>query len=62
MSMGVNLGALPTKGFALPLISYGGSALVFLCAALGVVLAVSRRYPALSAPQTDRVKKEAQHG
>ena len=46
MSMGVNLGALPTKGFALPLISYGGSALVFLCAALGVVLGVSRRYPA----------------
>ena len=47
MSMGVNLGALPTKGFALPLISYGGSALVFLCAALGVVLGVSRRYPAV---------------
>lgn len=47
LSMGVNLGALPTKGFALPLISYGGSALVFLCAALGVVLGVSRRYPAL---------------
>ncbi|OCX72274.1 cell division protein FtsW [Acidithiobacillus thiooxidans] len=62
MSMGVNLGALPTKGFALPLISYGGSALVFLCAALGVVLAVSRRYPVLSAQQTDLIKKEAQHG
>ncbi|MDX5933410.1 putative lipid II flippase FtsW [Acidithiobacillus thiooxidans] len=62
MSMGVNLGALPTKGFALPLISYGGSALVFLCASLGVVLAVSRRYPALSAQQTDQMQKEAQHG
>lgn len=63
MSMGVNLGALPTKGFALPLISYGGSALVFLCASLGVVLAVSRRYPALSAQQqTEQMQKEAQHG
>lgn len=62
MSMGVNLGALPTKGFALPLISYGGSALVFLCASLGVVLAVSRRYPALSAQQTDQMQKEVQHG
>ncbi|MBU2737411.1 putative lipid II flippase FtsW [Acidithiobacillus concretivorus] len=62
MSMGVNLGALPTKGFALPLISYGGSALVFLCAALGVVLAVSRRYQALSVQQTDLMQKEAQHG
>ncbi len=50
MSMGVNLGALPTKGFALPLISYGGSALVFLCATLGVVLAVSRRYGPASKP------------
>ncbi|MBE7561849.1 putative lipid II flippase FtsW [Acidithiobacillus sp. HP-6] len=66
MSMGVNLGALPTKGFALPLISYGGSALVFLCASLGVVLAVSRRYPALSAQQQtdqmDQMQKEVQHG
>ncbi len=62
MSMGVNLGALPTKGFALPLISYGGSALVFLCASLGVVLAVSRRYPALSAQQTEQMQKEVQHG
>ncbi|MBU2742658.1 FtsW/RodA/SpoVE family cell cycle protein, partial [Acidithiobacillus albertensis] len=56
------LGALPTKGFALPLISYGGSALVFLCASLGVVLAVSRRYPALSAQQTEQMQKEVQHG
>lgn len=62
MSMGVNLGALPTKGFALPLISYGGSALVFLCASLGVVLAVSRRYPALSAQQTEQMQKDVQHG
>ena len=62
MSMGVNLGALPTKGFALPLISYGGSARVFLCAALGVVLAVSRRYPVISTQQTDLMQKEAQHG
>ncbi|MBU2742162.1 putative lipid II flippase FtsW [Acidithiobacillus albertensis] len=62
MSMGVNLGALPTKGFALPLISYGGSALVFLCASLGVVLAVSRRYLALSAQQTEQMQKEVQHG
>ncbi|MFA7495155.1 MAG: putative lipid II flippase FtsW [Acidithiobacillus sp.] len=61
MSMGVNLGALPTKGFALPLISYGGSALVFLCAALGVVLGVSRRYPRLPKTQT-AMQKEAQHG
>lgn len=46
LSMGVNMGALPTKGFALPLISYGGSSLVFLCVALGVVLGISRQYGA----------------
>lgn len=63
MSMGVNLGALPTKGFALPLISYGGSALVFLCAALGVVLGVSRRYPAVARTKREALgSQEAQHG
>ncbi|MCE5387109.1 MAG: putative lipid II flippase FtsW [Acidithiobacillus sp.] len=60
MSMGVDLGALPTKGFALPLISYGGSALVFLCATLGVVLAVSRRYPARIAAA--KTQGEVAHG
>ena len=64
MSLGVNLGALPTKGFALPLISYGGSALVFLCATLGVVLAVSRRYPPLAKrAKVQQVKaEEVAHG
>ncbi|PKY11924.1 putative lipid II flippase FtsW [Acidithiobacillus marinus] len=63
MSMGVNLGALPTKGFALPLISYGGSALVFLCAALGVVLGVSRRYPAVTRAKRETLSpQEAPHG
>ena len=61
MSMGVNLGALPTKGFALPLISYGGSALVFLCAALGVVLGVSRRYPAVP-KGAGVIREELQNG
>jgi cell division protein FtsW len=61
LSMGVNLGALPTKGFAVPLISYGGSALVFLCATLGVVLAVSRRYPPSKAAKSTQ-SAEVAHG
>lgn len=40
ISMGVNLGVLPTKGLTLPLISSGGSSLLVCCAALGLVLRV----------------------
>ena len=38
VSVGVNLGALPTKGLTLPLISYGGSSMVLTCAMAGVLL------------------------
>ncbi|HST44366.1 MAG TPA: putative lipid II flippase FtsW [Luteimonas sp.] len=41
VSMGVNLGILPTKGLTLPLISSGGSSVLMTCAALGVLLRVS---------------------
>jgi cell division protein FtsW len=43
INMGVNLGALPTKGLTLPLMSYGGSAALVFYAAGGIVLSVSRR-------------------
>jgi cell division protein FtsW len=38
VSVGVNLGALPTKGLTLPLISYGGSSMVLTCAMAGILL------------------------
>ena len=41
VSIGVNLGLLPTKGLTLPMISYGGSSVIMTCAALGVLLRVS---------------------
>lgn len=41
VSMGVNMGILPTKGLTLPLISYGGSSVVVSCAAVGVLLRVT---------------------
>jgi len=44
VSMGVNLGMLPTKGLTLPLISSGGSSVLMTCAALGVLLRVSYEY------------------
>jgi cell division protein FtsW len=40
INMGVNLGVLPTKGLTLPLMSYGGSAILLNVAALAIVLRV----------------------
>ena len=41
-NMAVALGLLPTKGLVLPFVSYGGSSLLVNCAAIGVLLGVSR--------------------
>jgi cell division protein FtsW len=38
VSIGVNLGVLPTKGLTLPLISSGGSSVLLTCAMVGVLL------------------------
>jgi cell division protein FtsW len=40
INMGVNLGALPTKGLTLPLMSYGGSAVLMNVVAIAVVLRI----------------------
>ncbi len=40
INMGVNLGALPTKGLTLPLMSYGGSAILMNMVALAVVMRI----------------------
>ena len=41
VSVGVNLGVLPTKGLTLPLISSGGSSVLMTCAMAGVMLRAS---------------------
>ena len=41
VSIGVNLGLLPTKGLTLPLVSSGGSSVMMTCAAVGLLLRVS---------------------
>lgn len=42
INIGVNLGVLPTKGLALPFVSYGGSSMIASCLAVGLLLAISR--------------------
>lgn len=44
VNIGVSIGALPTKGLPLPFISYGGSALIFNMAAVGLLLNISRAH------------------
>ena len=41
VSIGVNLGVLPTKGLTLPLISSGGSSVLMTCVAIGLLARVS---------------------
>jgi cell division protein FtsW len=40
INMGVNLGVLPTKGLTLPLMSFGGSAILMNMVALAIVLRI----------------------
>ncbi|MDB2705327.1 putative lipid II flippase FtsW [Pseudomonadota bacterium] len=56
VNMGVNMGALPTKGLTLPLMSYGGSSLVIACVAIALLLRVDleTRYPEKAAARVKR--------
>ncbi len=47
VNIGMVTGLLPVIGVPLPFISYGGSALTFTLAAVGVLLAFARRMPAV---------------
>ncbi len=47
INMGVNLGALPTKGLTLPFMSYGGSAILMNVIAIAIVLRIDYENRAL---------------
>lgn len=55
ISIGVNLGMLPTKGLTLPLISAGGSSVMMTCVAVGLLLRVSWEYQRAVRRQSWRV-------
>jgi len=42
INMGVNVGIFPVTGQTLPLISKGGTSIIFSCIAIGIILSVSR--------------------
>ena len=43
LNISVSIGLMPTKGVPLPLISYGGSSLIFTLGSLGLILGLDRR-------------------
>jgi cell division protein FtsW len=47
INIGVNMGALPTKGLTLPLMSYGGSSIIVMCVAVALLVRVDyeTRFP-----------------
>lgn len=52
VNMGVNMGVLPTKGLTLPLMSAGGSSMLVMCAAVGLLLRVHREAAEVVQPRT----------
>ncbi len=48
INMGVSAGMFPAKGMTLPFISYGGSSLLGVCLAMGMLLALTRSQPGSS--------------
>lgn len=51
INMGVMVGIFPTTGLPMPLVSMGGTSLIFTSIALGIILSVSRNIEELEKPE-----------
>jgi cell division protein FtsW (lipid II flippase) len=57
INIGAMMGLLPLKGITLPLISYGGSSVIMVMAALGLVFQISR-YTLHRLPETNDTEQK----
>lgn len=60
INIGVNVGALPTKGLTLPLVSYGGSSLLISGLMLGMVMRVALETDTYQ-PKAPRTQSSSRH-
>jgi cell division protein FtsW len=57
--MSVNLHLIPAKGMTLPFISYGGSSILSLAYAMGMLLALTREAPRSALLMPDAARASA---
>jgi cell division protein FtsW len=62
VNLSVAMAILPTKGLTLPFVSYGGSSLVVSCAAVGILLNISRPRLAREAAERDAAPSSSSEG
>lgn len=58
VNMAVNVNIFPTTGVTLPLVSMGGSSLLFTCFAIGIILSVARNVEQMEGASTNLVLQE----
>jgi cell division protein FtsW len=62
INMGVNMGVLPTKGLTLPLMSYGGSAIIVALISLGFLMRVYHEAALVAQLREHQAAKRQQEG
>jgi len=65
INIGVNMGVLPTKGLTLPLMSYGGSSLIIMCAVIALLLRAdyeTRQFDRIGQKKRKKNSMSAYHG